>query len=163
MRGLLALAAVASWLQLSVAFVSPAPTGQRLPPRAAAAACFASQPRQPAGFIPTLDRSKIDTKADYQYYAAPRCACLPSICMWQAVIVFLTLSAGLSALVLRARTHLQTHMHTITHAHTFTHAHIRCSLVTHADDKWIEQLKALYRARIPPGAVVLDLMGSHVR
>jgi hypothetical protein len=64
---------------------------------------------------------------------------------------------------MHARTHLHTHMHTITHAHTYTHAHIRRSLVTHADDKWIEQLKALYRARIPPGAVALGLMGSHVR
>ena len=95
--GLLILAAVASCLiSVDFAFVWPAPKGKRLPPRAAAAACLASQPRQPAGFIPTLDRSKIDTRADSKYYAAPRFACLPSICMWQAVIVFSTLSAGLS-------------------------------------------------------------------
>jgi hypothetical protein len=57
--------------------------------------------------IKALDRSKISTDTDSEFYAAPR-------------------------------------------------------LITHADDGWIKQLSTLYRSRIPSGAVVLDLMSSHV-
>ena len=74
------------------------------------------------------------------------------------------------ALQCTIRTHARAHARACVRAHTYTlHTiHRMCgmlaaSLVTHADDKWIEQLKALYRARITPGAVVLDLMGSHIR
>jgi SAM-dependent methyltransferase len=68
--------------------------------------CIA-ETRLPIGMIKSLDRSKISTDTDSEFYAAPR-------------------------------------------------------LVTHADDGWIMQLTALYRRLIPPGAVVLDLMSSHV-
>eukprot|EP00277_Geminigera_cryophila_P006135 CAMPEP_0179415280 /NCGR_PEP_ID=MMETSP0799-20121207/6145_1 /TAXON_ID=46947 /ORGANISM="Geminigera cryophila, Strain CCMP2564" /LENGTH=278 /DNA_ID=CAMNT_0021188003 /DNA_START=28 /DNA_END=864 /DNA_ORIENTATION=- len=108
------LAALLAVFQPASAFISTVPCVR---PRTAPA-CMASSSssssdgdktrvRLPIGRISSLDRSKIATDEDSQFYAAPR-------------------------------------------------------LVTHADDKWIGQLTALYRERIPPNAVVLDIMGSHV-
>ena len=165
-RWLLLLAAMAAGclplvapLRTAAAFAARAPAGVRTAAPRRRGLCM-SGPRMPAGRIPTLDRSKIDTQADTQYYAAARCARLP-------LRMHATRAAVHNS---HARVHARAHARAFVRAHTYTlHTiHRMCgmlaaSLVTHADDKWIEQLKALYRARITPGAVVLDLMGSHIR
>ena len=77
--------------------------------RAAPLSAPSAAPREPAGRLPSLDRTKLArTGGDAAFYARPR-------------------------------------------------------LVTHADDAFLAELTALYARVLPAdGAVVLDLMGSHV-